>query len=138
MSITQYQTHREAAKRLSEIYTQPHNILFVHYSCESFHDIPDGRSPRITSIAVRYLGSGQTKSFSIHQLAELEGQLGNIKDKYDTFERKMLDAFYEFARAADSTDDADRSDSGEGTEGERGRATEPPHDGDETLLIDFR
>jgi len=37
----------------------------IHYSCESFYDRPNGASPRITSIAVRKLDSGQTLSFSI-------------------------------------------------------------------------
>ena len=29
-------------------------VLFIHYSCESFYDIKDGHTPRITSIAVQY------------------------------------------------------------------------------------
>lgn len=40
---------------------------YVHYSCESFYDIQDGRTPRITSIAIRNYASAQTESFSIHQ-----------------------------------------------------------------------
>ena len=54
-------------------------------------------SPRVTSIAVRFLGSGQTKSFSIHQQAELAGKMGNqITPHYDTYEREMLEKFYKF------------------------------------------
>lgn len=67
----------------------------THYSCESFYDRTDGRSPRITSIAVRKLESGQTVSFSIHQIAELDGiDLAGITEHYDSLERKMLDAFF--------------------------------------------
>lgn len=71
------------------------NVWVTHYSCESFYDRTDGRSPRITSIAVRKLDSGQTASFSIHQVAELDGiDLTGITEHYDPLERKMLDAFF--------------------------------------------
>lgn len=71
------------------------NVWVTHYSCESFYDRTDGRSPRITSIAVRKLDSGQTASFSIHQIAELDGvDLAGITAHYDHLERKMLDAFF--------------------------------------------
>lgn len=67
----------------------------THYSCESFYDRTDGRSPRITSIATRKLDSGQTISFSIHQVAELDGiDLAGITEHYDALEKKMLDAFF--------------------------------------------
>jgi hypothetical protein len=67
----------------------------AHYSCESFYDRTDGRSPRITSIAVRKLDSGQTVSFSIHQVAELDGiDLEGITAHYDALEWKMLGDFF--------------------------------------------
>jgi len=71
------------------------NVCVTHYSCESFYDRQDGRSPRITSIAIRKLKSGQTVSFSIHQIAELDGiEVAGITEHYDTLEREMLDAFF--------------------------------------------
>ena len=97
MSRTQFQRHREAFKELTEIFKEPHKTLFIHYSCESLYDRSDGRSPRITSIAVRSLGSGQTRSFSIHQQAELQGKGTNeITPHYDVFEKEMLTKFYEY------------------------------------------
>ena len=51
------------------------NCWVIHYSCESFYDRPEGQSPRITSIAVRRLDTGQTLSFSIYQVAERKGNL---------------------------------------------------------------
>lgn len=66
----------------------------IHYSGESFYDRPDGASPRITSIAVRKLDTGQTLSFSIHQVAERAGiAFAQIERSYDKLERMMLDAF---------------------------------------------
>jgi hypothetical protein len=72
------------------------NVSIIHYSCESFYDRPNGASPRITSIAVRSLQTGQTLSFSIHQMAEREGvAFDQIEASYDDLEQKMLKAFYE-------------------------------------------
>ncbi|PKP64288.1 MAG: hypothetical protein CVT85_11450 [Alphaproteobacteria bacterium HGW-Alphaproteobacteria-7] len=52
-------------------------------------------SPRITSIAVRNLDTGQTSSFSIHQVAERNGVAPReIAGNYDKLERQMLDEFY--------------------------------------------
>lgn len=75
------------------------NTLVIHYSCESFYDRADGRSPRITSIAVRNLASAQTNSFSIHQIAEENNVvLDEISEQYDDLEQKMLDRFFDFVR----------------------------------------
>ena len=55
---------------LDKLFAEAANVWVIHYSCESFYDRPNGQSPRITSIAVRKLNSAQTRSFSIHQVAE--------------------------------------------------------------------
>ena len=44
----QYDKHRSARKILAEIDKNPNNYLIIHYSCESFYDITDGHTPRIT------------------------------------------------------------------------------------------
>lgn len=97
MIRTQYARYKEATFTLRNLFERQHDVLFIHYSCESFYDRLDGTSPRITSLAVRFLGSGQTISFSIHQQAEFEG-VGKrqIREEYDQLEKKMLDAFYKF------------------------------------------
>jgi hypothetical protein len=93
-TITQFKKFSEAKKVLSGLFEIPHSVLFIHYSCESFYDRPDGSSPRITSIAVRFLGSGQTKSFSIHLEAELQNiSNADITRRYDELEKSMLDKF---------------------------------------------
>ena len=69
-AIHRLQQRKKALNTVSELMTHPEMVVVIHYSCESFYDRPDGSSPRITSIAVRNLASGQTTSFSIHQMAE--------------------------------------------------------------------
>lgn len=91
---------KRAFKELSELFANPTNALVIHYSCESFYDRTSGRSPRITSIAVRNLDTGQTESFSIHQVAERNGtDLAKIDQHYDQLERTMLDDFFGFVRS---------------------------------------
>ncbi|MDX6806422.1 hypothetical protein [Terrihabitans rhizophilus] len=94
--IVDYRRQQAAQAQLDQILKNPNSALLVHYSCESFYKT-DGRSPRITSIAARRYGSGQTISFSIHKMAEIDCvPMDRIRDHYDALERKMLDEFYEF------------------------------------------
>ncbi|RLK50657.1 hypothetical protein DFR31_0563 [Alkalispirillum mobile] len=86
-------------KKLDGIWEQSNSSLIVHYSCESFYDTEDGRTPRVTSIAVRNLASGQTESFSIHKVAEQQRiPFDEIHNKYDDLEKEMLEEFFDFAR----------------------------------------
>lgn len=88
---------KNAINELTDLCTNSSNLLIIHYSCESFYDIPEGKTPRITSIAVRYYRTAQTKSFSIHKIAEKEKMpFSNIEQEYDTLEKKMLDEFFDF------------------------------------------
>lgn len=90
---------RKAAERLSALLKQKEHVLVIHYSCESFYDRADGRTPRVTSIAARNLASGQTHSFSIHKVAEQRHiALANITEQYDELERAMLDEFFDFVK----------------------------------------
>ncbi len=62
-------------------------------------DKPDGGTPRITSIAVRFCSTSQTKSFSIHKIAEQKHMDWNkLQDNYDICEREMLKDFFKFVR----------------------------------------
>ncbi len=71
--------------------------LIIHYSCESFYDLPEGNTPRITSIGVRYVKNAQTHSFSIHKIAELR-QIApaEINQNYNILEKAMLDEYFQF------------------------------------------
>ena len=92
--------YREAKKQLTNISHDCNNVIVIHYSCESFYDLPDGASSRITSIAVQNLATGQTESFSIHQIAErsTEFPIREIDTHYDELEKKMLGEFYDYAK----------------------------------------
>lgn len=96
-----YRKRLNAKKHLNDLFMDTKNVLVIHYSCESFYDRDDGSSPRITSIAVRNLESGQTTSFSIHKSAELETakiDMADIEKNYDKYELKMLDEFADFVQ----------------------------------------
>lgn len=95
----QYARHNSARKIFCEIDRNPQNYLIIHYSCESFYDIKDGHTPRITSIAVYDYATAQTDSFSIHKMAEkTHVEIVDIESHYDELEKSMLDDFFEYAK----------------------------------------
>lgn len=96
MSAPNPQRQKRARQLLDGVFNNPEHFRVVHYSCESFYDREDGRSPRITSIAIRNLESGQTVSFSIHQIAEKSDQLEQIDEHYDCLEKTMLREFFKY------------------------------------------
>lgn len=90
---------KDVGAKMEALLDQAPTTLVIHYSCESFYDKPDGKTPRITSLAVRNLASGQTDSFSIHQIAEERHvPFHQISEHYDDLEKQMLDGFFEFIR----------------------------------------
>jgi hypothetical protein len=98
-STMRYYEHKRAEKIIKELGNEPMKCLIIHYSCESFYDITDGKTPRITSIAVRSFESGQTDSFSIHKTAEKRHiETSEIESNYDELEKQMLEEFYKFVK----------------------------------------
>lgn len=101
MAANQFERHGRARESLKTLFAKPDRVSVIHYSCESFYDLPDGRSPRITSIAVRKLDNAQTESFSIHQVAEIRGgglKAPDIEPHYNAYEKIMLDEFFAYLR----------------------------------------
>jgi hypothetical protein len=95
--LREIEARRDALNRLRSLVKYPETVLIVHYSCESFFERVDGTSPRINSISVRFLGSGQHKAFSIHLLAEREHiPIDEISENYSILEKALLDEFYGF------------------------------------------
>jgi hypothetical protein len=93
-----YKKWKKARAQLDLAFRDSAATLVIHYSCESFYERIDPRSPRITSIAVRNLESGQTVSFSIHLMAEQKNRLSEIDQHFDELEKEMLERFYEHAK----------------------------------------
>lgn len=93
-----YKGWKRARQQLDEVFQHAEHSVVIHYSCESFYDRTDPHSPRVTSIAIRNLENGQTKSFSIHLLAEREGLLDSIEQHYDELEQVMLENFFQSVR----------------------------------------
>lgn len=93
----QIEKYKDAYQQLSDINKNKSQYLIIHYSCESFFNVPNGVSPRITSIAIRSFLNGQTDSFSIHKTAERKGiTLEDIKQHYDELELAMLNEYMEY------------------------------------------
>lgn len=90
---------KKALDELSEIAQNKDNLLIIHYSCESFYGIEDGRTPRITSIAIRHFSSTQSTSFSIHKTAEKKNiAFDKIEEHYDELEKETLDEYMKFVK----------------------------------------
>ena len=95
----QHDKHKKARGIFKEIDASPENYLIIHYSCESFYEITDGHTPRITSIAVYSYATAQTDSFSIHKIAEKNHiPIPEIESHYDELEKKMLDDYFEYIK----------------------------------------
>jgi len=91
---------KEAWAKMQALQDQAATTLLVHYSSASSHDRSDGRTPRVTSIAVRNLASGQTDAFSIYQIAEERHLPFDLISQHydDDVEGRMLGRFHEFVR----------------------------------------
>lgn len=90
---------KQALERLNDLARKEEHVLLVHYSCESFYDRPEGQTPRVTSIAVRNYSSGQTVSFSIHKIAEIQHiPFKEIENNYNDREKEMLDEFFAYLK----------------------------------------
>jgi len=89
--------HKEGKRILSDLLEKKDKVLIIHYSCESFITT-HGRTPRITSICIRNLGTGQNKTFSIHLQAQFDRlDFNNLSDKdYDNLEKSLLSDFYAY------------------------------------------
>ena len=91
------QKQKRAKETIRSLADDAGNVWIIHYSCESFYDRKDGSSPRITSIAVRKLSDAQTRSFSIHQVAERKKlKSKQLEKQYNVLELEMLAEFSKF------------------------------------------
>lgn len=97
LEIIKIKKRRATRERLKKLFENSNLVFVIHYSCESFTDITEGRTPRITSIAIRNLDSARTDSFSIHKVAEKNHiDISSIPLQYDSLEKEMLDEYFKF------------------------------------------
>lgn len=91
--------YREGKKKIDFLKDQKDNTLIIHYSCESFFNL-QGRTPRITSIAVKNRDANTSEIFSIHLMAQImHKDLTNLTDEdFDAIEKAMLDDFHEYVQ----------------------------------------
>lgn len=96
--VARIRERSKSRKLIESLYESAQQVYVIHYSCESFYENSTGGSTRVTSIAARNLRSAQTRSWSIHKAAELEGCLDNIPSNFARLERLMLDGYFDFIR----------------------------------------
>lgn len=97
--MSRYKDHKSAVKVFENIESSPEKYFLIHYSCESFINIPDGRTPRITSIAIKSIATGQVESFSLHKTAEQKAIPSHqIAERYDEIEKDMLKEYFAFIK----------------------------------------
>ena len=98
--MSRYKAHKQACNVLKDIEQNPNQYLFIHYSCESFYDIKDGKTPRVTSIAIKSISTGQVESFSMHKTAEQRNiSFEEIHSHYNILEREMLDEYFDYIKS---------------------------------------
>lgn len=95
--LLRYKKIKNLKKTILELYEKSDRVLVIHYACESFHDLEKGNTPRVTSIAIRNLESGETKSFNILKIAHnLNIKANKIKKNLDLLEKEMLKSYFKY------------------------------------------
>lgn len=88
---------KKGLSQIEELKNADAKTLVIHYSCESFFNT-HGRTPRVTSIAIKNRGNGTSIVFSIHLTAQVKKKsLVSIADAdLDLIEKDMLKEYFDF------------------------------------------
>lgn len=99
LSSERLEDRRSGLKKIEELKSKKSRTLIIHYSCESFF-AAHGRTPRVTSIAVRNRDTCNSIVFSIHLMAQIKRRdLLNLSDQdFDYLEKEMLKDFYAYLK----------------------------------------
>lgn len=90
---------KEALQILKEIEKNKKDHLIIHYASESFYNL-EGKSPRITSIAVHNPKYGQSELFAIYKSAEkMDIEFSHILDEYSKIEKSMLGDYFKYVES---------------------------------------
>ncbi len=88
---------RAARDKVAELFAHPASVFTIHYACERFNAGDGLGSPRVTAIAARNLGTGETVCFSIHAEAEFAHLAPvQILSRLDQLEHQLLVKFFAF------------------------------------------
>ncbi|MEH8991015.1 hypothetical protein RAG39_06820 [Klebsiella quasipneumoniae subsp. quasipneumoniae] len=87
---------QETIAAIEKCFSNALQCYVIHYSCESFYNLQGGQSTRITSIAIRNLGSAQTHHWALNRSAELLKL--NVSDpaNLDSLEHHLLKNYFDF------------------------------------------
>lgn len=91
---------RKGLKETTYILGSRNDVFSIHYSCESFNKTKSS-TPRVTSLSIYNLATGEQKTFTLH----IEAQLKKYnckrlsKNELDASERSLLNKFYKFIKA---------------------------------------
>lgn len=99
LSSERLDDRRIGLKKIEELKSKKSRTLVIHYSCESFF-VTHGRTPRVTSIAIRNRDNSNTVVFSIHLMAQIKGKdLLNLSlQDFDYLEKEMLKDFFVYLK----------------------------------------
>jgi hypothetical protein len=99
LSSERLDERRIGLKLISDLKENKIKTLIIHYSCESFFNT-HGRTPRVTSIAIKNRGNNTSVVFSIHLMAQIKGKdLTNLSDvDFDFLETEMLKDFFNYLK----------------------------------------
>lgn len=83
---------------LADVKSSPNDFYIIHYSSEHLFDTDiGGMTPRITSVCILHMGTGQTQSFAVHIAADnLNVPRDQVQSNYDSIEAEMLREMYGF------------------------------------------
>lgn len=95
----QWNRHKKAKKIIRSIFEKYENYRIIHYSCQSFNRIDNGKTAIITSIAIYSCSSDTTTSFDIQSIAErLKIEYEDIGENITKIETVLLEDFFEFIK----------------------------------------
>jgi hypothetical protein len=99
LSSERLDDRREGLKKIEELKQKKARTVVIHYSCESFFNT-HGRTPRVTSIAIRNRDNQTTVVFSIHLMAQIKNRdIANLNNHdFDYLEKEMLKDFYTYLK----------------------------------------
>ncbi|SFU68198.1 hypothetical protein [Pontibacter akesuensis] len=97
---TRSKERRAGLREASYILDSKSDVFAIHYSCESFNKYKS-TTPRVTSVSIYNLITGEQRCFSIHLEAQIRSfdcdKLSSVE--LDASERSLLQKFFKFVKA---------------------------------------